>query len=116
MEKIIEAFKAYFKGHEIELPQELEKKGTISQGRWGITYLLTTDEEGKPYLEFVASHPQTNMRHVKITQNGKVIALDAMYEDYTYNPKIEGDKERAEKEWREHNKRVIDELQEKGLL
>jgi hypothetical protein len=116
MEKIREAFKEFFEGEDIELPQVIEKKGKISKERWGITYILTTDEEGKPALEFIASHPLTNMRHILIKQNGELISLDAMYEDFNYDPKIEGDKERAEKEWREHNKRVADELSKKGLI
>jgi hypothetical protein len=116
MEKIREAFKEYFEGEDIELPQQIEKKGEISKARWGITYILTTDEEGKPSLEFIASHPLTNMSHILIKHDGELISLDAILEDYSYDPKIEGDKEQAEQEWHAHNKRVADELRERGLI
>lgn len=116
MEKIREAFKEYFEGYDIELPEKIEKKGKISKGRWSITYVLTTDEEGKPALDFIADHPMSSMSHMRIRENGETVALESMRENYSYDAKIEGDEERARKEWQEHNDRVADILHEKGLI
>jgi hypothetical protein len=116
MKKIREAFKEHFDDFGIELPEKIEKKGTISQGGWSITYVLTTDEQGDPCLDFVAEHRMTTMQHVRIRQNGEVDTVDTIQDNYTYNAEIEGDQERAEEEMKEHNKRFTDQLSEKGLL
>ncbi len=116
MEKIREAFKEYFEEFEVELPEKIEKKGAISEGGWHISYVLTTDEQGEPCLDFVAEHRMTTMQHVRIRENGEVITLGSIQDNYTYNEEIEGDQERAEKEMRAHNQRFADQLSEKGLL
>jgi hypothetical protein len=116
MEKIREAFNAYFKRFGLELPEQLEPKGRLSGGGWSVTYVLTTDEAGEPCLDFLAEHRMTNMRHVRIRQNGEVIALESIEESFSYDAEVEGDKERAEKAFHEHNNRVADLLREKGLI
>lgn len=116
MEKIRQAFREYFEDFELELPKKIENKGTIADSGWTITYVLLKDEQGEPCLDFLAEHRRTSMRHVRIRQNGEVIALETFWETYGYDPEIEGDKERAEKEFHEHNNRVAEILREKGLI
>lgn len=116
MKKIRQAFKDYFDEFEIELPAKLEEKGSLSQHGWTITYVLTTDAEGQPMLDFLAEHRMTNMRHVRIYHDGAVHALESIQETYSYNPDIPGDEARAEEEFQAHNKRVAETLRAKGLI
>lgn len=116
MEKIRQAFKEYFDEFDIELPEHIEKKGTITDSGWSITYILTHDEHGEPCLDFLAEHRMTNMRHVRIRQNGEVVALETFQENYAYDAEVEGDEERAEREFQAHNNRVAELLRQKGLI
>ena len=116
MEKIREAFKTYFDEFELELPQKIEKKGTVAEHGWTITYVLTSDEQGQTCLDFLAQHRMTNMRHVRIYQNGEIKELESIQESYGYNHEIEGDQARAEREFQEHNERVAKILRAKNLI
>lgn len=115
-EKIRKAFADYFKDFKIKLPKELEKKGRLSKEGWSITYVQTTDDDGNPCLEFLASHRMAGMNRVRIQEDGTVVALPTIEESYGYDSTVAGDKERAEAEWQAHNKRVADEMQAKGLI
>ncbi len=116
MEKIREAFAAYFEEFEIELPKKIAKKGTLSAHGWTITYVLGTDEQGQPCLDFLAENRMTNMRHVRISQSGEIKELATIRETYAYNPQIEGDQARAEREFQAHNNHVAEILRAKDLL
>jgi len=116
IEKIRRGFKRYFDDFNLELPKEIEKKGTISERGWTITYVLTTEDGDKPALDFFAEHRMTNAQLVRIHADGRAEVLETLQETYGYNPEIEGDEERAAREFQAHNQRVAQILQDKGLL
>ncbi|MEO6541884.1 MAG: hypothetical protein ABIN74_12855 [Ferruginibacter sp.] len=114
---IRQAFKEYFDG-EIELPLDLSAKGHVDGQNtgWSIQYVLSTDENKNPFLDFTAEHRMTNFRHHRIDHNGKLTFLETYEEDYAYNAGIPGDKEKRQAEYFEHNTNVSKILSQKGLL
>ncbi len=117
MEAAKRQFEQYFEHWSIELPEhDLENRspGFISKAGWSIGYIFGK-EDSREYLEFYAMHRMTDDRHLKIYEDGECVELDAICSMYSFDPKILGGKERAERENREHNQRMYKELQEKGL-
>jgi len=116
MNEIRHSFAQYFEGLDIQLPDPVPARGHIGKAGWAITYVLLQDEQGRPYLEFTASHRLTNPRHVSILHNGEEIALSSFQEDYTYDPDVPGDEEAAQARMTAHNEAVAEDLRKKGLL
>jgi hypothetical protein len=116
MERIRAGFKDYFQALGIELPEPIPAQGQLQQNGWFIRYVLTQDEQLESCLDFYADHPQTNPRHVRILHTGEVIALESFWDSFSFDPEIEGAKEAAWQEFREHNERVSAELRRKGLM
>lgn len=116
MEKIRRAFKEYFDEFDIELPETIQVKGSIQEGGWSITYILNTDEDGKPALDFFAEHRMTNPQLVRIHADGRVEEVASIQETYSFDPDRKGDGERAQKEFQEHNDKVAKLLKERGFL
>lgn len=116
MEKIRRAFKEYFDEFDIELPETIQVKGSIQEGGWSITYILNTDEDGKPALDFFAEHRMTNPQLVRIHADGRVEEVASIQETYSFDPDKKGDGERAQKEFQEHNDKVAKLLKERGFL
>jgi hypothetical protein len=115
---ISNTFKEYFAPFgNIELPNPIPPKGNINQGRtgWQITYVLNEDDHHLVCLDFLASHPEAGMTHVRIDSDGKYSYLDTYRESYTFDPNIEGDKGRAEKEFLEYNRKIGAELKARGF-
>lgn len=118
MNKIQRVFAQEFEHWGIAIPDDAlfqRRKGSISKGGWQINYIVDRDDKGL-YLEYYACHRMTNDRHVKIYQDGTRQELDAPQEFYVFHDSIHGDKEKKEKEYYEHNRRVYEELKRKGLL
>jgi hypothetical protein len=111
-------FKEYFAPFgDIELPNPIPNRGNINQGRmgWSIKYILNEDENNQVCLDFLAQHPETNMVCVRIYSDGQYASLDTYRQSYTFDPDVDGDKERAEKEFLEHNRKIGDELKARGF-
>jgi len=119
LDAIATVFNNQFAGWDIELTPDailLGKRGTIGNRGWRIHYLVDSDEVGEIFLEYYATHRMTNDRHVRIHTSGRAESLPAIQEMYMYKPEIPGDEERAEADYREHNKRIAEELKDEGLI
>jgi hypothetical protein len=114
---ITERFDRHFSNWDIHLPPGAEaagRSGTIYKRGWMIRYLFGT-EDGERFLEYYASHRMTNDRRLRIFESGREKDLEAIEEMYMYDPKVQGDEERAEREYIENNQRVARELKKLGL-
>lgn len=116
MNKIRESFARYFEHFGIQLPDHLPGWGQIRQGSWSIRYVMLQDEHGQPFLEFVAFNRFTNPRHERILSSGEVVSLPEIQEEFSYDPKVPGDREAAQARMIEHNKAVMEDLKKKGLM
>jgi hypothetical protein len=109
--KIKEAFAAYFMDFDIKLPNVIPtSRGLIRQAGWNIRYAF-----GRGFLELYAMHRLTNDRHLKISEEGTVETLPTVSQGAMFNPEIPGDRERAEREQKASDDRLITELKQKGL-
>ncbi len=112
---IREAFAAYFKDFGIRLPADLQPSGgLIKQAGWNIRYNVGRDG-GRSYLELYALNRMTNDRHLRIYDDGTVETLGIVSQGVTFNPDIPGDRERAERERKASDERLIADLKRKGL-
>ena len=117
MKEIESAFNARFAHWGITLPPEdiaQRRRGKIVKAGWAIWYLFGSDEKGE-YLDYYASHRMTNDRHVRIWEDGQQRAMESYWQMLVYDADVPGDKERAEDEYREHNRRVSEVLKRKGF-
>ncbi len=113
--RIGEAFAAYFKDFDIRLPADIQPSGgLIKQAGWNIRYTLGRDG-GRGYLELYAMNRMTNDRHLRIYDDGTVQTLGIVSQGVTFNPDIPGDRERAERERKTSDERLIADLKRKGL-
>jgi len=113
--KIREAFAAYFKDFDIHLPLEISPEGgLIKQAGWNIRYAVGRDG-GRTYLEFYAINRMTNDRHLRIHHDGSLENLATVSQGVTFNPDIPGDRDRAERERKASDERLLADLKRKGL-
>ncbi|HNP24424.1 MAG TPA: hypothetical protein PKM63_21095 [Panacibacter sp.] len=117
MNKILTTLRDYF-GNEIAFPDNLESKGIIEDVNtgWSIRYVLVSNQDGEPYLDFTANHRMTNPRHHRITSNGEITFLEMYKEAFSYNPNIPGDEEIQKEIYYGHNRNVSEILIKKGLF
>ncbi|WP_298509950.1 hypothetical protein [uncultured Kordia sp.] len=73
------------------------------------------DENENVCLDFTAEHRMTNPRHCRISLNGEITHLEMYRECYGFDSDIPGDKEKQEKEYYAHNRKVSQILIKKGL-
>lgn len=123
LDKIRKSFKEYFGDSEFaELPEKLEvnKVGDIDHipqvgGVWCGNYKLCF-ENNQYYLDFYASHRQTNSRHERILENGEVKALENYWEfGYVIYKDDPERTEREKKETIEKNIKIGQILKKKGF-
>ncbi len=113
--KIREAFAAYFKDADIQLPADIQPSGgLINQAGWNIRYTVGRDGDRR-YLELYAMNRMTNDRHLRINDDGTIQTLGVVSEGVTFNPDIPGDRERAERERKAADERLIADLKRKEL-
>jgi hypothetical protein len=113
--KIREAFAAYFKDFDIHLPSEIPAAGgLIKQAGWNIRYAVGRDG-GRRYLELYAMNRMTNDRHLRVYEDGTVETLGTVSQGVTFNPDVPGDRERAERDRKAADDRLIADLRRKGL-
>lgn len=98
------------------MPDPLPPKGYLSEGRWSVQYVLAEDEAHQVFLEFITSNPMTNSQHMRILQDGLILDLEYFWDSVSYDPQIPGDKEAAERRYREHNEVVAESLRKVGLI
>jgi len=112
--KMREAFADYFKDFGIQLPADIQPSGVIKQGGWNIRYIFGRDG-GRSYLELYAMNRMTNDRHLRIDDDGTLKTLGTVSQGVTFNPDTPGDRERAERERKARDDRLIADLKHKGL-
>lgn len=117
MEIIKNAFREYF-GGSVDIPAKLTEQGIIDDlnSGWYVRYILSKDETGNLGLDFLAHHRMTNTRHHRIDSNGEITFLEMYQEAYSFDPEIPGDKEKKEREYFNHNRKVSRILIRKGLM
>lgn len=109
------AFAAYF-SEAVTLPEgALPARGRLTQARWSVNYVLC-EVDGHTYLDFYATNRFTNDRHVRLHDDGRTEHLDAPLEGFSHDPQVPRDRERAERAYFDHNRRVYELLRSKGLL
>ena len=116
MTAIRDVFAGYFQHFGIQLPDPLPDRGQIRQGSWSIRYVVLRDEQGLPCLEFVAFNRFTNPRHERILSSGEIVSLPEIQEEFSYDPKVPGDRDAAQARMIEHNRAVMEDLRRKGLM
>lgn len=109
-------FARLFEDEGFELPDPIPLKGNFSGNGWYVCYVLWRDNEGRDCLDYTADHRMTNPTHSRILIDGSQEHLEGIRTMYSFDPEIPGDKERAEKEYFEHNARVGKEMRRKGLI
>ena len=117
LEAVRKAFAEYFGKWSIELPRAAiatRLRCQVKKAGWTIQYLFG-QERDREYLDFYATHRMTNDRHVRIWDDGQTEPLEGYQEMCVYDPRVPGDKERVEREYYEHNRRVSCILGEKGF-
>ena len=117
--KINKAFADYFSNWDIRLPAEAiqdQQPGEIHSHGWTIQYQLDTDDEGRVFLDFYASHRMTNDRHERIYMSGEIEGLPAIKEMILFPPNAtEQQMGQLRKEHLQHNREVGEELRRKGF-
>lgn len=118
MDQTAEIFARYFESWDITLPAEAienRQRGEIQSRGWTIHYLFGSNERGE-FLDFYAAHRMTNDRHERIYTSGETESLPAI-QDWLFYPEnaTKAQKKQAEREYREHNERVAEELKKKGF-
>ena len=110
--RIAEAFNNYFDTFPIRIAVEdivVGTRRTLRRDGWAITYRVDEDADGRPTLEFYATHRMTNDRHVAISADGQLEHLDAIKEYLI----ISGPESAAE--FHAHNDNIEDRLRSRGL-
>jgi hypothetical protein len=112
-------FYTTFQNWGIKLPRqalESRARGEINERGWQIKYTFGKNERGE-YLDYYATHRNTNGRHVRIYADGDNEDLIS-YQEFVVYPEnaSEGDKAEIEKSYQEHNQQVTEVLEEKGFL
>ena len=116
--RIAEAFNYYFDTFPIRIAVEdivVGTRRTLRRDGWAITYRVDEDADGRPTLEFYATHRMTNDRHVAISADGQLEHRDSIREMLIFDPKTPGSQEAAAEEFHTHNQAIAKQLQDRGL-
>ena len=116
MRRIEEHFSRSFRVWRIELPREAvanRQRGKLVEAGWTIWFLFGADDDGE-FLDYYSSHRMTNDSHVRVYEDGRVEALESLWEMRpTSDDPVEN--ARLEDEFWAHNERVARLLEEKGF-
>jgi hypothetical protein len=119
LDKIQSTFMEEFKSFGIKIPDEnlLERKsGSIPWSGSGRVMFVFGSSDGIEFMEYYGHHRMSDGRHGRIFEDGRHEDLPELGSFYGYDPKIPGDKERKEEEFRKEYEKTYDELAERGLL
>ncbi len=87
-EKLRERFNRSFAHWDIELPIDALKPGVvwlIVQRGWTIwTKFETSTENGRPHIDYYATHRMTNDRHIRLYADGDTESLPTIVSGMTY--------------------------------
>jgi hypothetical protein len=117
-EAIAAAFNDHFRNFGIRIePRDVVpgERRSLSHRGWRVSFRIDPDDSGAPALEFYATHRMTSDRHVRIWADGQSQQLEAIDEFYVFDPKQPGSEEASRRRYEEHNRKVAQELRERGL-
>nr|WP_302595849.1 hypothetical protein [uncultured Cellulosilyticum sp.] len=119
MQQIKHLFERIFAPWQITIEDKelfIGNRQTVSNGSgWQIKWVMGKNEKGT-YLEYYAINLKRGHLHGRIYEDGREEKLDVLREYIVYSPSIPGDRERSTQEFEIYNKRLIKELEEKGLF
>ncbi len=87
--------------------------GLVDGAGWRIRYVFGRDDRSS-LLDYLASHRMTNPLHGRLRATGEAASLPCTHEMLARDGTPES-KERAEAEYRAHNRRIGEMLTRKGL-
>jgi hypothetical protein len=116
-ERIADAFNRYFQFNVRLEAGDVRAGGSREiRGRgWRIMFRVVPDDAGLPSLELYGTNRMTDDSHVRISSDGSLEHLDAIYEAYGYDAKVPGAKEAAREKYLRHNKMIAEQLRAAGL-
>lgn len=115
---IRKAFRKKFGEWKIDLSEEdlfLGSKMTIPTREWKLSCIIQENEKGT-YVEYYGIHNKIEHWHGRIYDDGEEESLDILREYIMYSPNIPGDRERSARDLEIHNKMLLKELEQKGLI
>ena len=111
-----DSFARTFATWHITLPDEdlrQRRAGFLNQHGWLIQYRFGSDDSGE-FLDYYAAHRMTDDSHVRVYEDGRVVALPALI-----GMRVMGatprEEERLEREYVAHNRAVAQALFDKGF-
>lgn len=111
--RIAQAFNEYFATFGIRLdPDDMvpgSRRTIRDPSGWAITFRVDHDADGRPVLEFYATHRRTNDRHVRIDADGNGEHLEALSEIMFVSS------DEAAEVFDDRNEVIARHLQERGL-
>lgn len=90
-------------------------KKKIPHQEWNIKWVVRKDNKGL-FLEYYGIHKSQGHLHGRIYTSGEEEKLDVLKQYITYAPSVLGDREKSAREFESHNKKLMIELKEIGLM
>ncbi len=90
-------------------------KKTMSVRDWLVKWVIQENEKGT-YMEYYAIHDTREHLHERIYGDGNEEKLEVLKQYIVYSPNVPGDRERSTRDFETHNRRLIYELKQKGLM
>jgi len=116
LEMIASLFAKRFAYWDITLPAENLRSlfpGHMAKGGWLIQFCFGNDAGGA-YLDYYATHRMTDDSHVRLHENGTYTELDSLQGFFvTSEDPVEA--ARLEEKFRKANRKIMDDLVEKGF-
>lgn len=115
---IKEAFGKKFANWEISISDDdlyVGNKVSIPTKEWKLKWIMQTNERGT-YIEYYGVHNQNEHLHGRIYDDGGEEALDVLREYIVYSPNVPGDREKSANDLEMHNRLLMNELKQKGLI
>ena len=100
----------------ITLPEEdlrQRRAGFLAEAGWLIQYCFGSDDSGE-FLDYYAAHRMTDDSHVRVYEDGRVVALPALIGMRAMGATPQ-EEERLEREYVAHNREVAQALVDKGF-
>jgi hypothetical protein len=116
MDNIKQEFEKIYRNWDIVLPEDdykNKKNGFIQKEGWLIQYCFGQEDDNN-YMDIYAEHRMTSPHHTRIYENGEIKQLSNYKIIYIIDddPKIT---QRNKMELEEHNRKIAQELIEKGF-
>lgn len=117
LKKIQDSFTKQFESFTMKIPEEnlfQRTPGSIPYGSGRLMFVFGVSESIE-FMEYYGHHRMGDCRG-RIYEDGKCMSLPELPSFFGYNPKIPGDKERKEEEYRQEYQTIYNELEQSGLL